>query len=228
MITPTGKKIKNIKNEYLSPQQYKLLRDCIPRKDEIYKLYFDIMYFLGLRPMEVSYIALNDINFKDKVLHYVTAKTYIRDRKPIPDPLLTDLKNYVDRNVHRFRDGFIFIGYEGRPILTGTASKKFRYYCKLAGLTSFYAIDTNVHLKNAGRKLYVYRLYSLRHSWFTNTLGITGDIVKTSKLGNHTKVDTTFHHYIDLDLEREKIQVINSISNDVFGKNPIYTLKEYS
>lgn len=214
MITPK-KKVRYETNEYISPQQYKLFRTTIHQKDELYRIFYDFMYFLGLRPEEVRHIKIEDIDLNEKSIQYITAKTYIYDKKPLPQPFFNELNLFLERNRFRFREGFLFTGYNGQQMKTNSLRRKFRHYCKLVGWTKFHSIDTNIHLKNAGRKLYNIRLYSLRHSFFTNTLAITRDIVKTSKIGNHTSVDTTFRHYIDLDLRSETEFVLQTINDRV-------------
>ena len=190
-------KLKNKKEkaferkEYIRPHEFEKFIKTIPNKDEVFRLMFKIAYYLGLRPIEYRFIEMQDINFETSTIAIRLGKTNKIKIREMPKKLTEEIKNYVMRNRHRFVNGFIFIGYGGKPYEINTIERKFRHYAKKCNWLEPYKVESSVKVVNVGRIAYQKRLYSLRVSFITNMYLIYEDIKKVSKIIGHELSKTT-------------------------------------
>ena len=157
--------------------------------EPIYKVFFETLFYLGLRQGEAQALQVSDIDFQKKELSIsktlttkikrelytiTTPKTPNSNRKlPIPDKLLTEYKTLLNGRIK----GFLF-GNE-LPLRETTITAKKNKYCDLAGLKRI-------------------RIHDFRHSCASFLINNGASIVLVSKYLGHAKVSITLDVYSHL------------------------------
>lgn len=194
----------------------KSLENYKPTKNKnYYKNQFLIQLFLGLRVSEVNALRLDDIDFKNKTLHVrrtltkgenrkdvvvgKTTKTYagIRDL-PLTDKSVDILKDAIENMVPN-KEGYIFLGVDGKFINDSQINSTFKRLCDKA------------EVKCHGQHM-------LRHTFCTRCVeaGVSLEVLK--QLMGHTDIQTTLNIYTSVfkpQIDKETLKY-NDYLNELF------------
>ena len=158
-----------------------------------YHVFFEILYFLGLRQGECQALTWNDINFEKEEVHIrKTLTTKIKGDKytisspktkasirilPLTKNLYEDLKamkNSAMKYKDYSDDWFVF--GNSLPFAESTIQKKKNEYCNLA-------------------KVKQIRIHDFRHSCASLLINQGASIALVSKYLGHSKISTTLNTY---------------------------------
>lgn len=196
------------KNDFYTIKEFKKFIKYVD--NEIYKQFFNLMFFTGTRPGEAMALRFSDLN--DNILSITKTldehgtngkrligtpktKSSIRDisiDKKLKKDLLNLKKDYLKIYQNYDYDYYIFGGI--KPLSPTTIN---RYKKKAADKAKIKCI----------------RIHDFRHSHATLLLNKKIQIKVISKRLGHSNVDTTLNTYIHSDLSQEKrvIKTLNSI-----------------
>lgn len=190
------KSVNEFKKEmkFFTYEEYKKFDSVINELD--YKVFFMVLYFLGLRQGEAQALTWKDINFnKATVSISKTLTTKIKGEKwtvstpktkssvdvlPIPKNVLNWLKklNSKAKEYKNYSDDWFVFGCV-EPFKETTICKKKNEYCKLAGVKQI-------------------RVHDFRHSCATFLINNGANVVLVSKYLRHSKVSITLDTYSHL------------------------------
>jgi len=174
---------------FLRPQEVKNLFSALklssPSKIRTYAM-VHLAYSLGLRPVEISRITLDDISFKK-------AEITLRDRKgsnpitlPIAENTMKAIAAYVlnVRPKNPYRHLFLTLDLPNRPVQAATVIHHISKAMKKAGLTS--------------------SSYWLRHTYAQNLLHTGRTIYEIKEMMGHDNIQSTQRYlYINTELMRK-------------------------
>ena len=163
-------------------------------KQPVYKYYFILLYWSGMREMECANLLYTDV--QGDTIHIRGTKTVGSDRTiTLPNAIIRILKPIFDDSCEE--RPFIFGGIE--PLRNQYIHRVFKRSIKDAGVPEI-------------------RVHDLRHSFATNAIQNGCDIVAVSKYLGHSDITTTLRTYTHL-LEKtqkdmvEKMNSLISVSN---------------
>lgn len=187
----------NIKKKEMQFFTYEEFQRFISVIDELdYKIFYEVLYYLGLRQGEATALTWNDIDFtkkevsinktlttklKGQLYTVSTPKTANSYRTlPIPNKLLTSLKILKDNAKKKkyFNEGWFVFGDE-LPFRETTIQVKKNKYCKLSGVKQI-------------------RIHDFRHSCASFLIQHGANIVLVSKYLGHAKISITLDTYTHL------------------------------
>lgn len=175
-----------------------------------FKVFFEILYFLGLRQGELQALNWNDINFENKTLSIsktLTSKIkgkkwYISSPKtknsirilPIPENVLNDLKT-LHNNAMKFKDynNNWFIFGNAIPFKETNIGVKKNKYAKLAGVKQI-------------------RIHDFRHSCASLLINKGASIALVSKYLGHSNISITLNTYTHM-FKSELENISNLLNN---------------
>lgn len=178
--------------------------------DDTYKIFFEILYFCGLRRGEIQALNWNDINFDNgtiKINKTLTSK--IKGKKyvifppktkasnrtiPIPKNVLDDLKKLYNKTSKL--DGFTnkcFVFGVFNPLADTTIERKKNQWCKEAGVKKI-------------------RIHDFRHSCASLLINNGANITIVSKYLGHSDISMTLNRYSHM-YDSKLEEVINLIEN---------------
>lgn len=205
------KEINKMEKEMLffSYEEYKKFNSVIDDFD--YKVFFELLYFLGLRQGELQALTFNDIDFEKEVLKInKTLTTKIKGEKwlistpktknsirilPIPKQVLNNLKT-IKNNATKFtdyKDSWFVFGFIA-PYKETTIQKRKNKYCELAEVKQI-------------------RIHDFRHSCASLLIHKNASIALVSKYLGHANISITLNTYTHMyksDLENIK-DVLNNL-----------------
>lgn len=211
------KKYEENKSDFYNIKEFKKFIKCVD--DEIYKQFFNFMYFTGVRPGEAMAIQFKDL--KDGYItisktisshgkrEIGTPKTNSSNRKIKIDKVLErdllNLKKIYEKQYEFKDDLFIFGGI--KPLSPTTINRRKEKACKKANIRSI-------------------TLHQFRHSHATLLIQKGIIVNEVSKRLGHSKVSTTLDVYSHTDLTQEKrvINTLNSLRFDLISTTK-YKLK---
>lgn len=194
----------------ITEEEVKKILDQFP-KTSMYRIAILLQYATGIRASEVVAIQLFDFSDDFKRLKVRLSKR--KDNKIvircIPDSLAELIKLYVEANLHRFKDGFIFpaigSGAKGSHITNGTYITTFQKARNKAGLTDWQLRDKR------GRPMYRIGTHSLRRRYLSNIVNDKMvDVEEARKIIGHTKIDTTLRYLY----ENSQLRAIERVANN--------------
>ena len=130
-------------------------------------------FYIGLRPIEISRILLDDIEFKKQEICIPNRKNTNPARLPLPDRCIKAIAAYIlgSRTATDSRRLFITDRAPYRPVLPVTISKDITGVMKKAGLSS--------------------TAYWLRHTYAQNLLEAGIPVFEIKKMMGHDSIQTT-------------------------------------
>lgn len=142
-----------------------------------------LAYTLGLRPIEISKITLDDISFQKEELTVRNRKTKNPAILPLPKQTMKAIAAYImkARSKAQYRELFLTCQEPIRPIKAGTVILAIRKAMKQAGLSS--------------------SAYWLRHTYAQNLLRMGRSIYEIKEMMGHGNIQST-QRYLYIDTER--------------------------
>lgn len=178
-------------------------------EEPVYREFFNLMFFTGLRPGEAMALKINDlkgdyINVSKTISSHGkreigTPKTFSSIRKVKIDKYLVKDLNKLIKSYEKgdSRDLFLFGGV--KPLSSTSINRRKIYACKKANLRTI-------------------TLHQFRHSHATMLLNEGIIINEVSRRLGHSKVSTTLDVYTHTSLEQEK-RVYTTLCSKRFLKN---------
>ena len=202
------KRVNEIKKEmqFFTCEEFQKFISVVDEKD--YKLFYEFLYYLGLRQGECTALTWNDINFTKKEvsinktlttklkgqLYTVSSTKTKNSNRTLPIPLklikpLQDRKEEAKKKKYFKEEWFVF-GDE-LPFRETTIQVKKNKYCKLANVKQI-------------------RIHDFRHSCASFLINKGASIVLVSKYLGHSKISITLDTYTHL-YKNELLEVSNMI-----------------
>lgn len=154
---------------------------------EIYKVYFTVLYWTGMREMECATLLYTDV--QNDTIHVRGTKTYHSDRVITAPNAIIRILSPILSDCDEERP-FIFGSIE--PLKNQYIHRVFKKAIKDAGVPEI-------------------RVHDLRHSFATNAIQNGCDIVAVSKYLGHSDITTTLRTYTHL-LEKTQIDMVNKLN----------------
>ncbi len=132
-----------------------------------------LAYTLGLRPMEISLISLDDISFAKKEIRLVNRKNTVPLRLPLPEETLKAIVAHMAHARHQTNLRALFVTFTApyRPVSRYTVS---------------YDISTCLHKTGISESA-----YCLRHTYAQNLLEAGASIFQVKEMLGHDRIQTT-------------------------------------
>lgn len=203
-------KDKTIKKEmeFYTLEEYKLFRSVIP--DLEWRVFFDCLYYLGLRQGELQALTWNDIGFNKKEVSITkTLTTKIKGEKwtistpktnnsirllPLPKNVLNGLKTlYNEATKYKYFEKDLFVFGMIQPFKETNIQKHKNKYCDLSGLKRI-------------------RVHDFRHSCASLLINQGASISLVSKYLGHGSIKITLDTYTHL-YKNELETITNQINN---------------
>ena len=202
------KRVNEIKKEmqFFTYDEFQKFISVVDEED--YKLFFEFLYYLGLRQGECTALTWNDINFEKKEVSInKTLTTKLKGQLytisspktsnsyrtlPIPLKLIKSLQNRkeIAKKKKYFKEEWFVFGDE-LPFRETTIQMRKNKYCKLAGVKQI-------------------RIHDFRHSCASFLINSGASIVLVSKYLGHSKISVTLDTYTHL-YKNELLEVSNMI-----------------
>lgn len=190
------KEVGRIKKEmqFFTYEEFQKFISVIEEKN--YKVFFEVLYYLGLRQGEATALTWEDIDFAKKEVNInktlttklkgqlytiSSPKTPSSNRNlPIPNKLVKELKELKlkAKTKKYFKESWFVFGDE-LPFRETTIQKRKNNYCKLAEVKQI-------------------RIHDFRHSCASFLISNDASIVLVSKYLGHSKISTTLDTYTHL------------------------------
>jgi site-specific recombinase XerD len=145
-----------------------------------------LVYFMGLRPKEISQIKLKDISFKKRELIIGERKGNNPTILPVPEKTIKAIAAYVLKARPDSQYRYLFLSFQRphRPISPGTVIQYISKAIKHSGLLS--------------------TPYSLRHTYAQNLLNTGATIYEIKEMLGHQNIQSTKRYlHIDIELMRK-------------------------
>ena len=171
--------------KFLRPKQVEKLFDCLelstPTQKRTYAMVY-LVYSLGLRPVEVSRITLDDISFKRGELALPKRKKGNPVTLPVPENTIKTIALYLskDRPKSLSRELFLTHHFPYHPVSSNTVTGYISKAMKQAGLPS--------------------SAYWLRHTYAQNLLHMGRSIYEVKEMMGHQNIQST-HRYLHINTE---------------------------
>jgi len=161
---------------------------CVPKDLRTYAT-MHLVYYLGLRPREVSMITLNDISFRQKEIFIRTRKNYSPAHLPLPDDTIKAITAYIvgGRPKSKHRTLFLQLVPPYKPVNIHN--------------------DVTYHIRDCMQKNNLSATtYWLRHSYAQNLLESGASIYAIKEMMGHKTIESTRRYLsIHINLMREII-----------------------
>ncbi|MBW2654894.1 MAG: tyrosine-type recombinase/integrase [Deltaproteobacteria bacterium] len=148
-----------------------------------------LVYYLGLRPKEVSMITLDDISFRQKEIFIRSRKNYSPAHLPLPDDTIKAITAYIvgGRPKSKHRTLFLQLVPPYKPVNINN--------------------DVTYHIRDCMQKNNLSATtYGLRHSYAQNLLESGASIYEIKEMMGHKSIDSTRKYLsIHVNLMREII-----------------------
>ena len=145
-----------------------------------------LIYFMGLRPKEISQIKLRDVSFKKRALIIGERKGNNPTILPVPENTIKAIAAYVLKARPDSQYRYLFLSFQRphRPISPGTVIQYISKAIKNSGLLS--------------------TPYSLRHTYAQNLLNTGATIYEIKEMLGHQNIQSTKRYlHIDIELMRK-------------------------
>ena len=171
--------------KFLRPKQVNKLFDCLelstPTQKRTYAM-VHLVYSLGLRPVEISRITLDDISFKKRELALTKRKKGNPVTLPVPENTIKAIALYLSKDRPKSLSRVLFLTHHFpyHPVSSNTVTGDISKAMKAAGLSS--------------------SAYWLRHTYAQNLLHIGRSIYEVKEMMGHQNIQST-HRYLHINTE---------------------------
>ncbi|MDD5835863.1 MAG: site-specific integrase [bacterium] len=203
-------KVEEKKDDFYTLEEFNRFICCVD--DEIYKQYFNTLFFCGTRPSEAMALRFSDLNGNYLTVRHSLARHCYRELQTpknqssirtikIDDTLVKDFLRLKERYIKEYGDAredyFIFGGR--KPLAPTSIDRRKLKACQKANLRPI-------------------TQHQFRHSHATFLLGKGIPLNEISRRLGHSQISTTLNIYCHVDLSQEKRvnQLINSVRTNVF------------
>jgi len=155
---------------------------CVPKDLRTYAT-MHLVYYLGLRPREISLITLDDISFRQKEIFIRSRKNYSPAHLPLLDDTIKAITAYIvgGRPKSKHRTLFLQLVPPYKPV-----NKK---------------IDIKYYIRDCMQKNNLSATtYWLRHSYAQNLLESGASIYEIKEMMGHKSIDST-HKYLSIHIK---------------------------
>lgn len=191
--------------QYISLDDFeRVVKPCFGTRDELYAVLWTLQRYRGLTPLEACKRRIQELH--EDMIQYDRPKQHYYGAVYLPQVALDRLARWIENNKFGMRNGYLFQAHNSRllHISPSTSCRKWRLYCRKAGLKSDFWVDPNPAIPNAGRRCYLLRQYDLRSSFLTDMQLKHGDIFKTMVMARHTDIRSTIPYLRRAVLAKEK------------------------
>lgn len=161
----------------ISPEELSGIADYLRRKDPHYLLVCYLIYYLFIRPKELSYIRIGDISVKNRTL--VISGDYSKNRTTqvvtLPEKVL---KLMLELGVLNCPVSYYLVGKRFRPNARRHSEAHIRYYWK-------------DKVRPALNLTFDVKFYSLKDSGITNMIRSGTDLLSVRDQARHSSVEIT-------------------------------------
>jgi site-specific recombinase XerD len=171
--------------KFLRPKQVRKLFDCLelstPTQKRTYAM-VHLAYSLGLRPVEISRITLDDISFKKRELALTKRKKGNPVTLPVPENTIKAIALYLSKDRPKSLSRVLFLTHHFpyHPVSSNTVTGDISKAMKAAGLSS--------------------SAYWLSHTYAQNLLHIGRPIYEVKEMMGHQNIQST-HRYLHINTE---------------------------
>lgn len=190
-----------------SIDEFKTFIECVD--DYIYKIFFETLYYTGLRLGEALALTWNDFKGAYLIINKTLTRNIVDGKKSVNSPKTTRSNRRVKLDntlLHKLNDYKIkcqrFVGFENswyifgclNSLSTTTVERKKNKYCRLAGVKQI-------------------KIHNFRHSHVSLLISNGVPITVIAKRIGHSDIETTLNTYSHLlpGDEDKAIDVLNSL-----------------
>lgn len=204
------RKYEESKSDFYTPEEFNLFISGVD--DEVYKQFFNLMFFTGVRPGEAMALQFKDLS-GDYISISKTMNSHGKRDIGTPKTFSSNRKIRIDRKLKRdllklkemyssknpFKDDFYIFG-GSKPLSPTTINRKKQKACERAGIRPI-------------------TLHQFRHSHATCLINNNIPPTEVARRLGHSKVSTTLDRYSHTDLTQEKrvIDTLNSFRFNCFS-----------
>lgn len=203
------KKYEKDKHDFYNLDEFNQFIKCVD--DEIYKQFFNLMFFTGTRPGEAMALRFSDL--QDNYIN-ITKTIDSHNGRSITPPKTTSSFRKINID-NQLREDLLKL----ESMYMKKYDMDFDYYI-FGGIKPLAPTTINRHKKRACEKAHIrpITLHQFRHSHATLLLNKGILINEVSRRLGHSKVSTTLDIYTHTDLRQEKrvSETLNSIRNNFF------------
>ncbi len=192
--------------KFMTDDEVKKLLSYLQEQSEQIKIIFYILIFMGLRVSEVCSLKKNNIlgnrityrQAKNKRLHTRIIPSYIKDL----------LFQYIDKHQDYFIDDYLFPPMNNRSKFPYIQTSTIRWI--LCKFRRKYNLDDSYYVRRDKKPLYRVSVHTLRHSFLTRFYSNCKDLMLTSEVIGHKKIDVTADYIKAWNKHQEEEKIVNS------------------
>ncbi len=186
-----------------------------PKLYDVWTTFFSIMAFTGMRPGEVAYLKVGDVDWGRGVFVIRDSKTNQPGIAPIPP----NIKERIERHIKSLpiNQEYLFLSTYGHQTKRWNGSSK--VFCNVDWHYNFHTRVKRLGINRPGLTP-----YSLRHSFATRLLEENVSLFHVKKLMRHSDLKSTlvYEHLTTKDL----IQAVKKLPMVRFGSDPTLILQD--
>lgn len=190
---------KTVTHDFYTLKEYKRFIKNVD--NEVYKQFFNLMYYTGTRPGEAMALKFSDLNYKCIYINKTISEHTINGSRVIDDPKTTSSFRYVNIDRKLYKDLLRLKKLYNKKY----SLKDFDYYI-FGGIKPLAPTSINRHKKNACKKanLRPIKLHEYRHSHASLLYNYKIPMQAIKERLGHANINTTMGIYVHLTKRQEK------------------------